>query len=106
MTAVTTIAPDLRGSKKDPDKRKYFPPSAESPFGDFQPEFKPKKTAKPAAPPMPMEVRQSYRSKGTGNGGSCSSLNKGKQPEKPKPPVAGAFKRRPIPPTEFRRFYE
>jgi len=41
-----------------------------------------------------------------GNGGSTSSLLKGKQPPIPEPPVAGAYSARKIPPTEFRRFYE
>ena len=108
MALAATIAPDLRGSRRDPSKRKHLPQSAGSPFGDYPSEWiqKPKKVQAPAKPAEPIAVLQTYRPKGSGNGGNCSSLNKGKEPDKPRPPVSGAFKRRIIPATEFRRFYD
>eukprot|EP00659_Diplonema_papillatum_P009109 gene9109-14113_t len=107
MTQV--IAPDLRGTRKDPSKRKYLPPAAESPFGNFPKEWKKSgsgKTLSPATYMSPTQIGQAYQPKGTGNGGNCSSLNRGKEAVKPRAPIAGAFKKRSIPPTEFRRFYD
>eukprot|EP01064_Diplonema_japonicum_P028725 TRINITY_DN447_c0_g2_i1.p1 TRINITY_DN447_c0_g2~~TRINITY_DN447_c0_g2_i1.p1 ORF type:complete len:291 (+),score=53.87 TRINITY_DN447_c0_g2_i1:59-931(+) len=108
VTASQVINPDLRGTRKDPSKRKYLPPSAGSPLGDFPGDW-----VKPAArvqrvkvPVEAMSMTQAYRTKGSGNGGNCSSLNKGKVADRPRAPVAGAFKRRIIQPTEFRRFYD
>ena len=102
------VAPNLRGTKKDPMKRKHLPQSAGSPLGDFPSDWV--KTSKPAKVKLPQQdaLLQSkiYQPKGSGNGGNCSSLNKGKVQEAPRPPVSGAFKRRSIPPTEFRRFYD
>jgi len=92
------------------------PPPAESPFGNFPPEYHTKTKGKPAHADMevtgaalsspPGQAGQDSLKRHTGSGGGSSSLLQGKQPPQPKPPVAGAFKRRPIPPTEFRRFYE
>lgn len=42
----------------------------------------------------------------SGKGGTCSSLVKGKSPQKPKPPVCGAFNVTESKATEFRRYYE
>ena len=105
----TLIAPDLRGTRKDPAKRKYLPPSAGSTFGDFPKDWsKPNKTlhTKVVAEDTLNATDKSVVHKGTGNGGNCSSMNKGKQRPQPKAPVAGAFRRRPIEKTEFRRFYD
>merc|ERR1711971_81786 len=44
--------------------------------------------------------------KGQGNGGKVSSLNKPVERPKPIAPKAGAVKKRTIPPSEFRRFYD
>jgi hypothetical protein len=44
--------------------------------------------------------------KGQGNGGKVSSLNKAVEKPKPIAPKAGAVKKRPIPSSEFRRFYD
>lgn len=44
--------------------------------------------------------------KGEGMGGKPVSTNKPKEKPVPKKPRAGAFDLRPIPPSEFRRFYD
>jgi hypothetical protein len=44
--------------------------------------------------------------KGEGLGGKAVSLNKPKERPAPQKPVAGAFNRRNIPSSEFRRFYD
>jgi len=57
----------------------------------------------------PSEVPPSPRSRemlGRGSGGCSYSLKAPKEFMKLKPPEAGAFKRRPIEPSEFRRFYD
>eukprot|EP01062_Namystynia_karyoxenos_P069274 TRINITY_DN647_c0_g1_i2.p1 TRINITY_DN647_c0_g1~~TRINITY_DN647_c0_g1_i2.p1 ORF type:complete len:290 (+),score=104.40 TRINITY_DN647_c0_g1_i2:134-1003(+) len=104
------IAPSLKGTRKDPKTRKYLPPSAGSPFGDFPADW-----SQPAAPAKrvrqpdagePVSPASQFVRRGNGSGGMCSSLLKGKQPEPPRKPVSGAFRKRKIPPTEFRRFYE
>jgi hypothetical protein len=87
------------------------PPPAESPFGAFPDAYKtsPRHAKSKAAEPLrPAEVTHEtvHLLKGQGSGGSTSSLLRGKQPPKAKPPKAGAFQKRPIPATEFRRFYE
>jgi len=89
-----------------------MPPPAQSPFGDFPAEYKvPKRSG--VAPLRvsqeatdPNTLRPDQLKKKTGSGGGSSSLMVGKQPPKPAPPKAGAFKQRPIDATEFRRFYE
>lgn len=104
------LAPPMAGTRKDPAKKKYLPKSTESPFGDFPKEWK-----KPAGgtttqatevKPTLSDTQAEFVKKHQGTGGSSSSLMQGKQPDQPAKPVAGAFKRRFIPPTEFRRFYE
>lgn len=114
---MATVQPSLKGTRKDPCLKKYLPKSTESPFGDFPKEWKrPNKAAKQAAssPTQSPEAtvtelkltQAEHTSRRTGNGGCTSSLLHGKQPDQPPKPVAGAFRRRPIPATEFRRFYE
>ena len=44
--------------------------------------------------------------RGQGSGGNPSSLNKPAEKPKPIAPKAGAVKKRPIQPSEFRRFYD
>ena len=44
--------------------------------------------------------------KGEGLGGKAVSLNKPKEKPAPQKPKAGAFNLRPIPSSEFRRFYD
>lgn len=112
---MADINPVLTGTRKDPTKKKFLPKSTESPFGDFPKEWKGKGTSKAASiatfgldtrsPQLDVSGVDFTKSK-TGTGGSTSSLMKGKQPDAPPKPVAGAFQRRSIPATEFRRFYE
>lgn len=110
---TATINPSMSGTRKDPQKQKYLPPSAQSPFGNFPKEWTKVKKADPTAtatvgdakPTMDI-TRPEFTKAKSGTGGTSTSLMKGQQPDKPAPPVAGAFKRRSIPPTEFRRFYE
>ena len=47
-----------------------------------------------------------FLKKHTGTGGLTSSMKLGTKPRAPAKPVAGAFKKRVIPPSEFRRFYD
>jgi hypothetical protein len=95
--------------------KKYLPKSRESPFGDFPKEWKKQQSKnKTASLHEPDEsLKDSLKidktviiNSRTGTGGASSSLMKGRQPDVPPAPVAGAFKRRSIPATEFRRFYE
>jgi len=107
---MAAVSPDLKGTKNDPKARKYLPPSAGSPFGEFPKDWsKPTKTT--TVQPVSNDATclsssKTFKPKHTGAGGSCSSLNKGVEAPMAKVPVAGAFKKRVIPPTEFRRFYE
>jgi hypothetical protein len=103
------INPPLKGTRKDPAAKKFMPKSAQSPFGDFPQDFLPPKekfSPKNDLAEYTEATTLQYTSRKTGTGGSTSSLMKGKQPDKPKPPKAGAFSRRSIEATEFRRFYE
>lgn len=111
-----------KNATKRPDA-KFLPKSSESPFGDFPKEYKKnlKRTKKGTAnqsnglnltgrSPTSSKTGRNQKvpvvHKRSGNGGACSSLMKGKKPPKQKPPKGGAFKRRKIPPTQFRRFYD
>ena len=47
-----------------------------------------------------------YTKRGEGNGGKVSSLNKAVERPATLAPRAGANRRRTIPPSEFRRFYD
>lgn len=62
------------------------------------------------SPRMPMSPRmpgdKSPRSRGTGTGGRTFSTSPRKEREQLSPPKAGAFERRAIKPSEFRRFYD
>jgi hypothetical protein len=99
----------------DPNRRKYLPPFCGSPFGDFPPDFnnpmqqrtlmaekKARRERQAAKQPLAHQFLKSH----SGNGGETSSTRHGKEPEKPKKPVAGAFRKKKIVVTEFRRFYE
>lgn len=57
-------------------------------------------TASPQTSPRP------FRARGTGSGGCAFSTAPRKDHERAEPPKAGAFQRRPIKPSEFRRFYD
>mmetsp|Transcript_97187 Transcript_97187/g.245151 ORF Transcript_97187/g.245151 Transcript_97187/m.245151 type:complete len:346 (-) Transcript_97187:204-1241(-) len=54
----------------------------------------------------PMASDRSYRNKKTGNGGQSYSTSPRKERPEIRPPKAGAFQRRSIEPSEFRRFYD
>jgi len=106
-----TINPNMKGTRKDPAMRKFLPPSSGSPFGDFPADWAKPKQASPqrqrnTSPQQEQKAPAQFLTRGGGNGGSCSSLVKGRQAEKPKAPRSGAFQVRRIQPTEFRRFYE
>jgi hypothetical protein len=47
-----------------------------------------------------------YTKRGQGSGGKCSSLSKAVPKPLVQAPKAGAVRRRPVPPSEFRRFYD
>lgn len=102
----------LKSSPLSPKRRsdkKYLPRTSQSPFGDFPEDMLPNKTKtkeKVMVKTEPQGNTFEFTRKHTGTGGACSSLRKGKKPAPPPKPVAGAYKRRKIPPTEFRRFYD
>eukprot|EP00672_Neobodo_designis_P020870 CAMPEP_0174828176 /NCGR_PEP_ID=MMETSP1114-20130205/1178_1 /TAXON_ID=312471 /ORGANISM="Neobodo designis, Strain CCAP 1951/1" /LENGTH=308 /DNA_ID=CAMNT_0016061887 /DNA_START=139 /DNA_END=1065 /DNA_ORIENTATION=+ len=129
MGDLYEIKPVLKGTRKDPLKTKYAPKTKNSsPFGEFGDEFASSSKKLPvggnaasfggvqgasvggaAGASFSASAQKKHseflRSK-SGTGGTTSSLNKGRQAEAPKAPKAGATKRRPIPPSEFRRFYD
>lgn len=93
---------------------RYLPRNNHSPFGDFPQgysvpkkpvntefEIRPSHEASQAA-----STSNSFAKKGLGTGGKTSSLTKGVEVPVTAPPKAGAFNRRNIPPSEFRRFYD
>jgi hypothetical protein len=130
MAEPYEIKPILAGTRKDPLKTKYAPKAGakSSPFGEFGPEFASSSTKKPVGGPAAAtkaagatsaaagaslsitgagsQTHLEFLRSKTGTGGTTSSLNKGRQAEPPSPPKAGATRRRDIPPTEFRRFYD
>jgi len=98
---------------------KFLPKNTHSPFGDFPKGYKVpirKRTGIKSKPSAPAQVNKyakrvpvkqtNWTKKKAGSGGACSSLMRGKKPPKQKKPKSGAFKRRHIPPTQFRRFYD
>lgn len=131
MPEAYEIKPILAGTRKDPLKTKYAPKNKNSsPFGEFGPEFASSSKKLPvggsassfsagslldvavtgsstgSATKAPVVRHEDFTKSRSGTGGTCSSLNKGRQPEPDKAPIAGATNRRMIPPTEFRRFYD
>ncbi|GET89329.1 hypothetical protein, conserved [Leishmania tarentolae] len=122
------IKPIVKGTKRDPSLLKYNKAAGAGPFGAAPASLRTKKSApdqSAAAPPSPggaantpvNAVRFPYTGTTHGYGGACSSLRKGRPRDAPDaafsekgcgksaPPKAGAFKKRVIPPTEFRRAY-
>eukprot|EP00818_Percolomonas_sp_WS_P010003 CAMPEP_0117449812 /NCGR_PEP_ID=MMETSP0759-20121206/8137_1 /TAXON_ID=63605 /ORGANISM="Percolomonas cosmopolitus, Strain WS" /LENGTH=325 /DNA_ID=CAMNT_0005242297 /DNA_START=1238 /DNA_END=2215 /DNA_ORIENTATION=- len=116
--------PHKKGKAGRKNNAKYLPKSHDSPFGDFPPEYKKNlrssqnltgrganglsmtgRSASPTKSSSPTKVVPRTH-KRSGNGGASSSLLKGKKPPKAKAPKGGAFKKRQIPPTQFRRFYD
>jgi len=91
-------------TKKFDKMPKMIPQGAQSPFGDFPPGYSPRRDLLKTSPrkqyPVPTELalpRISPRSGQSSPRGLGDSVS---------PPRAGAFNRRPIEPSEFRRFYE
>eukprot|EP00817_Percolomonadidae_sp_ATCC50343_P007204 CAMPEP_0117423512 /NCGR_PEP_ID=MMETSP0758-20121206/4119_1 /TAXON_ID=63605 /ORGANISM="Percolomonas cosmopolitus, Strain AE-1 (ATCC 50343)" /LENGTH=316 /DNA_ID=CAMNT_0005206741 /DNA_START=22 /DNA_END=972 /DNA_ORIENTATION=- len=94
---------------------KYLPKNNHSPFGNFPKGYKVgKKSASPtktnslklSGQKVKVSAQKNWLKKGQGSGGACASTFKGKKPPKKRTPRSGAFKRRSIPPTQFRRFYD
>eukprot|EP00757_Euglenozoa_sp_SAG-D1_P020375 gene20375-1073_t len=106
------ILPNLGGTKKDPIKQKYESKPPGSMFGEFPKDWKKVAGASKKAGANTVSYNQgpkelpAFRLSKSGTGGTTSSLSRGKQAEIAKPPRAGAFTRRKIPDTEFRRFYD
>ncbi|KAG8339313.1 hypothetical protein TRVL_09859 [Trypanosoma vivax] len=116
------IQPLVKGTKRDPALRKFNKAAGKGPFGAFPPGYAPKKEAKAVnpqeEPALVQGVRFAYKGMTAGRGGTTTSMYKGRpQRDKAislpfnsagdgKPPKAGAFNRRVIPPTEFRRYYD
>lgn len=94
---------------------KFLPRNNHSPFGDFpikdfvlpskkiSTEFK-LNTAHEAS--FAATAPNQYTKKGNGSGGKTSSLSQGMTIPSSNPPRAGAFERRNVPASEFRRFYD
>jgi hypothetical protein len=106
-----------------------IPRGQESPFGDFPPDYTrpsqklrslgasmvntPRRDMESTS--MPLSARgnpatsstfTSFQAKGLGSGGRTSSLHTPREKEVVPPPKAGAFSRRNIAPSEFRRNYD
>jgi len=112
-----------------------IPKGQESPFGDFPPDYNrpsshlrdlgvtvihsargersPRDVSLPSAR-RPASARgtslqplsSTFKARGTGNGGRSSSIAPRKEKEMPLPPRAGAYSRRTITASEFRRSYD
>lgn len=118
----THIAGDALTTKKI--ERKYMPKMSESCFGDFPAEYKPRKqrgekagdpgegssssatTTRRENTVVDPNATRNFLKRHSGTGGLTSSQKTGKKPPPPKAPKAGATRRKKIPPSEFRRFYE
>jgi len=95
-------------------EQKFLPKNNHSPFGNFPQDYKiPKKNPEPEFSLHPTHTASQAPVQGSGfvkrragSGGMTSSLKRGKEKPVVNPPRAGAFNRRPIPPSEFRRFYD
>lgn len=107
--------PGKKGKVARSQYAKNLPRPNDSPFGDFPTEFKKgltgkkvttTKTSSISTSPSKSPSKVPLVHKRTGNGGATSSLFKGKKPPKAKAPIGGAFERKSIPPTQFRRFYD
>ena len=94
---------------------KLLPRPQHSVFGDFPKTHLPAKKSVVAEPGILAAAEAStaaaatakpFTKKGEGSGGKVSSLNKAVERPAIIAPKAGAVKKRPIPPSEFRRFYD
>jgi len=108
------------GAKKFDKLMGRIPKGQESPFGDFPTDYERPKQRRPK-PMNPIQLAgasamntprngpsgsDSFRARGSGNGGMTSSLTPRKQAVEAAPPKAGAHARREIKASEFRRFYD
>lgn len=95
-----------------PWKNMYSPKNSHSAFGDFPKEFLSKsQIMSPKQSPVhevshAQTTLKAFSSVGSGLGGKAATLNPKKQGFLPPAPVAGAFAKRSIPVTEFKRFYD
>ena len=112
------VASHIETTHRGKRDTQFLPPISESPFGAFPDDYhRPKHATRKAgggqsaaggeSKGKAVDPKHFMRKKG-GIGGKPSSLLQGRttKPADPGPPKAGAFKRRKIPPTQFRRFYE
>jgi len=102
-----------------------IPKGQESPFGDFPPDYTRPRTnlglvgASTISTTQTRQLRHDsfnakslsrdasvFRSKGSGTGGMTTSVAPKKEVKQLNAPKAGAFERRAIVPSEFRRFYD
>lgn len=95
-----------------PWKNKFAPKNPHTPFGDYPKEYIPKEKV-PVKNLMPIHedsqaatVVNKYEGVRTGSGGKTSTLLSSKQKFSPPKPVCGAFSKRPVPVSEFRRYYD
>lgn len=96
-----------------PGKNSKAPRMQHSPFGDFPKDKMPKKELDVEAP-EPLEIHatsvaitgNNILKKGSGLGGQTFSKNKKRDIIKPTKPKAGAVKKRKIPLSEFRKYYD
>ncbi|ORC89587.1 ParcG domain containing protein [Trypanosoma theileri] len=116
------IQPIVKGTKRDPSVKRYNKAAGKGPFGAFPPGYaltKEKTQKEVVEEPVTVQgVKFAYKGTQHGFGGATTSMYKGRPKNNSavafsangagasKPPKAGAFKRRPIPPTEFRRYYD
>lgn len=95
-----------------PQKNKNLPHMKHSCFGNFPKDKMPKKSADPEPEPLDMHARSiaitgnNILKRGTGMGGATTSKAHPKSRITAPKPKAGAFSRRRIPMSEFRRYYE
>lgn len=93
-----------------PWKNKYAPKNPHSPFGDFPSDYLPKKkvTETRREPNYELTLSGSLHKpeRLRGTGGMTSSTLEKKPHFQPPPPKSGAFQKREVPPSEFRRYYD
>eukprot|EP00825_Cyclidium_porcatum_P044701 TRINITY_DN6620_c0_g2_i1.p1 TRINITY_DN6620_c0_g2~~TRINITY_DN6620_c0_g2_i1.p1 ORF type:complete len:319 (-),score=61.27 TRINITY_DN6620_c0_g2_i1:90-1046(-) len=95
-----------------PWKNQFAPKNPHSPFGDFPKEYLPKervqhKSLEPIhEDSQAATVINKYQGIRQGTGGKTSSQMKPKQKLTSPPPKCGAFEKREIPVSEFRRYYD
>lgn len=107
LTTKTSTHPFMPGKNKNAARMQH------SPFGDFPKDKMPKKV-QDVEEPEPLEVHASsiaitgnnILKKGSGLGGKTFSKNKKKDVISAPVPKAGAIKKRKIPMSEFRKYYD